>query len=413
MEESGPPSIIPNDQVKIVLLENIHARAVELLQQAGFRVETHPRALSGEGLLEVLGDAQVVGIRSKSQVTAEILEKAPNLWAVGCFCIGTNQVDLQAAAATGTVVFNAPFSNTRSVAELVISEIVALHRRLAERSMAMHQGRWEKSAQGCYEVRGRTLGIVGYGRIGSQVSILAEAMGLRVVYCDVVDRLPLGNAQQLKTLDELLEQADIVTLHVPATDDTRNMIREEQLARMKPGSYLLNNARGSVVDIDALVQALDSGHLAGAAVDVFPREPSKNSDVFESPLRGRTNVILTPHVGGSTQEAQRNIAFEVSNKLSRFITSGSTTTSVNTPAVELPDLHPDHHRILHYHRNVPGVLGKVHRVIGELGVNIAAEALQSNPRYSYMIMDVDADKGRALKQGLEGIEETVRVRVLY
>ncbi|MCB9548501.1 MAG: phosphoglycerate dehydrogenase [Myxococcales bacterium] len=403
----------PLHKIKVVLLENIHQDAVEAFEQAGFAVHHYTRALNGAELIEAAADAHIIGIRSKSHLKAEFFEAARRLWAVGCFCIGTNQVDLDAAAARGVPVFNAPFSNTRSVAELVIAEIVGLHRQLADRSTEMHGGRWVKSAAGAHEVRGRTLGIVGYGRIGSQVSVLAEAMGMRVIFHDVVDVLPLGNARRARNLEELLQESDVVTLHVPATPDTRRMIGAAELGHMRPGAFLLNNARGSVVDVDALAEAISSKRLAGAAVDVFPREPSSNEEPFESPLRGLPNVILTPHIGGSTIEAQRDIARGVSGKLIRLMNNGTTDTAVNFPEVQLPVLHPRHHRILHYHRNVPGVLGNLHSMIAREGVNIAAQHLQSNERYAYAILDIDPDHGDDLNEKLMAVPETIRVRTLW
>ncbi|HBS29629.1 MAG TPA: phosphoglycerate dehydrogenase [Phycisphaerales bacterium] len=403
----------PLARIKIVLLENIHPLAAESLREAGFTVETHRGALEEDALLGAAGDAHLVGIRSKTQLTPSFFERAPRLWGVGCFCIGTNQVALGAAAERGVAVFNAPFSNTRSVAELTIAEVVALSRTLGDRSAQMHAGVWTKSADGAHEVRGRTLGIVGYGRIGSQVSILAEAMGMRVVYFDTSNTLPLGNAQPRSTLAEVLREADVVSLHVPATPSTRGLIGARELALMKPGAHLINNARGEVVDDQALAGALRSGALGGAAVDVFPREPSGNTEPFDSPLRGAPNVILTPHIAGSTEEAQRNIADEVAAKLIKFMNNGSTSTAVNVPQVELPVLHPGHRRILHFHRNVPGVLSRMHKMMADLGVNITAEYLQSDPRHSYVIVDVEPGQDEALREGLKSIPETIRVRTLW
>ncbi|MEE2787001.1 MAG: phosphoglycerate dehydrogenase [Myxococcota bacterium] len=404
----------PLDQIKVVLLENIHPRAVEVCTAAGFQVEHHTKAYQGEELFEVAGDAHIIGLRSKTQLTESFISKARRLWGIGCFCIGTNQVDLGAAAARGIPVFNSPFSNTRSVAELVISEIVALHRQLFERSYLMHQGKWNKSAAGAHEIRGRTLGIIGYGRIGTQVSILAEAMGMNVLYHDIVDVLPLGNAERADSLEDLLSRSDVVSLHVPATPETAGMMTRERIDQMKAGSFLINNARGSVVDILALKDALLSGHLHGAAIDVFPQEPASNRESFESELRGVPNVILTPHIGGSTQEAQRNIAESCANRLVRLINNGNTTTAVNVPQVQLPRLHPDHHRIIHFHRNVPGVLGKLHTMIADDGINIAAEFLQSDPEYAYLILDIGQSEAEAsLKSRLLELDETIRVRMLW
>jgi len=409
---TGPTSY-PLHKIRVVLLEGVHESAHELLAAEGYSVERLTDPLQGQDLIDVAGDAHILGIRSRTQVTREYLEAAERLWAVGCFCIGTNQVDLDAAAEKGAVVFNAPFSNTRSVAELTVAEVVALHRRLVDRSMALHQGKWMKSAQGAHEVRGRTLGIVGYGRIGSQVSVLAEAMGLRVIYYDVIDQLPLGNASPVASLDDLLERSDVVTLHVPATEQTRGMIGAREIERMKDGAFLINNARGDVVDLDALAEALRNERLAGAALDVFPKEPSESESAFESPLAELPNVILTPHIGGSTQEAQANIAAEVGAKLVKFMNNGSTTTAVNFPEVELPVLHPELHRVLHYHRNVPGVLSRMHQVIASQNVNISAEYLQSSAKHSYVILDIDPTHDPSLLDDLKAIPETIRVRTLW
>ncbi len=405
----------PLKRIKVVLFENIHSRAVSILEDAGFHVVHYDRALKGAELIEAASDAHLIGIRSKTQITREFLESARHLWAIGCFCIGTNQVDLRAAAEFGVPVFNAPFSNTRSVAELVISEIVALHRRLFDRSSQMHQGQWNKSAVGAHEIRGRTLGIVGYGRIGSQVSVLAEAMGMKVIYHDVVEVLPMGNAQGTNSLEDLLSKSDVVTLHVPATADTRNMIQAPQLAQMRPGSFLLNNARGGVVDVDALAESIRSGHLAGAAVDVFPSEPQSNQDEgFKSPLLGLPNVIVTPHIGGSTIEAQENIADATASRLLKLMNNGNTDGAVNVPQVQLPRLHTDHHRIIYYHRNVPGVLSKLHTVIASYGLNIAAEFLQSDPEYAYLIVDfTPSEKEEELRNAIREFPETIRIRLLW
>ncbi|MCA9561360.1 MAG: phosphoglycerate dehydrogenase [Myxococcales bacterium] len=403
----------PLHKIKVVLLENIHPDAVAAFEAAGFTVEHHTRAYNGDELLEVAGDAHIVGVRSKSNLTADFIERADRLWGIGCFCIGTNQVALDVAASRGVPVFNAPFSNTRSVAELVIAEIIALNRQLFDRSAAMHAGRWNKSATGAHEIRGRTLGIVGYGRIGSQVSVLAEAMGMRVVFHDIVDVLPLGNAQRLDSLEAVLDVADAVTLHVPATAQTAWMIKAPELARMRPGALLLNNARGNVVDVDALAAALKEGRLGGAAVDVFPEEPQSNAEPFHSPLIGLPNVILSPHIGGSTLEAQQDIAASVSGRLIKLMNNGSTTTAVNVPEVELPRLHGDHHRVLHFHHNVPGVLGQINNLVAELGANIAAEHLQTDARHAYAILDVSPHHGEALRDRLATIPETIRVRTLW
>ncbi len=393
----------PKEKLRVALLENIHPAAEEAFARDGFSVTCFPKGATGEELAAIADGATVLGIRSKSHVDPSTFGKLPRLLAVGCFCIGTNQVDLRRACAAGVPVFNSPFSNTRSVAELTVAEVVALMRRLIVKSEQMHRGVWDKSAEGAREVRGKVLGIVGYGHIGSQVSVLAEAMGMRVVYYDIVPRLPIGNARAARSLAELLSQADVVTLHVPATARTKGMIGAPEIGAMRTGVLLINNARGTIVDLPALAVGLRSGRLGGAAIDVFPDEPAENSEGFQSELRGVANVILTPHVGGSTAEAQEAIAHDVSGKLLRFINNGSTTGAVNVPEVELPeqgaggaggvggvdqavepgDATPDtgvprRHRILHFHRNVPGVLSKMHSIIADLGANIAAEYLQTN-----------------------------------
>ncbi|MFI4855577.1 MAG: phosphoglycerate dehydrogenase [Phycisphaerales bacterium JB065] len=412
----SPQTSIPLHKIKIVLLENIHQRAVDLLEGAGFTVELHKGAAVDQELIDLASDAHMIGIRSKTQLTPEFFEACPKLWCVGCFCIGTNQVDLSAAAERGVAVFNAPFSNTRSVAEKVICEVIALHRRLFERSAAVHAGKWQKSASGSHEVRGRTLGIVGYGRIGSQVSVLAEAMGMRVLYYDTSNTLPLGNAVRTDSLDELLAQSDCVTLHVPDVATTRNLIGERELSIMKPGAYLINNARGTVIDLHALRAAIESGRLGGAAVDVFPEEPKSNDAPFVSPLAGLPNVILTPHIGGSTVEAQENIAIEVGTKLLRLMNEGATATAVNVPEVDLPSLHADHHRIVHFHRNEPGVLGALHSVFASRGVNIAASYLQSDQHHGYAVLDIrpnESVKESGLLEELRTISGTIRVRTIW
>jgi D-3-phosphoglycerate dehydrogenase len=415
----------PKEKIRIVLLEGVSPPARRLLEAEGFTVEAHAKSLSGAALAEAASAAHVLGIRSRTQVTAEALAGATRLLAVGCFCIGTNQVDLADACRRGVPVFNAPFSNTRSVAELTIAEVVALLRRLTEKSERLHAGKWEKSAAGAREVRGRTLGIVGYGRIGSQVSVLAEGLGMRVIYHDVAPRLPLGNARAMRSLEEVLAESDVVTLHVPATPATERMIGAAQIERMKPGAFLINNARGSVVDVPALAGALRSGRLAGAAADVFPEEPRGGDEPFVSELRGLSNVILTPHIAGSTEEAQDAIAEDVGAKLARFINNGTTAGAVNVPEVDLPEQGVRagapgaqsgarrHHRILHFHRNVPGVLSKVHRVIADLGVNINAEYLQTNAEVGYVVLDVDPGEGEKVLAGLRGVPETIRVRILW
>lgn len=412
----------PKSKIRAVLLEGVHESAARTLREEGFQVELLAEAPDPAKLLRLVGDAHLLGIRSKTEVTDAVLAAAPRLLAIGCFCIGTNQVALERAAGLGVPVFNSPFSNTRSVAELTLAEIVALYRRLTEKSRLMHAGVWEKSAEGAHEVRGRTLGIVGYGHIGSQVSVLAEAFGMRVVYYDIVPKMPLGNARQVKGLTELLQESDVVTLHVPATAQTKGMIGAGQLKKMKPGAMLINNARGGVVNIAALAEALKSGHLGGAALDVFPQEPSAKGEAFESPVRGLENVILTPHVGGSTEEAQAAIAEDVCRKFLKFVNVGSTTGAVNVPEVELPEQAISEgetkragrkHRILHFHRNVPGVLSKMHGMIAELGANISAEYLRTNAEIGYVVLDVDPTDGEKVLERVKGIPETIRVRKLW
>ena len=374
---------------RALLLEGIHPDAVPVLEAAGLEVDTEAGALAESDLDAALADVAVLGVRSKSRLTPELLDRHPELLAVGCFCIGTDQLDLRDAARRGLAVFNAPFSNTRSVAELTIAEIVALHRRLGDRSRELHEGVWRKSAAGAHEVRGRTLGIVGYGHIGSQVSVLAEAFGMRVMFHDITSKLALGNAHSVDSLDLLLAESDVVTLHVPDEPSTRGLIGASEIARMRPGAMLINNARGSVVDLEALASALREGRIGGAAVDVYPSEPKRNDDPFGTPLAGLPNVILTPHIGGSTEEAQAAIARDAAGKIARYLTEGSTRTSVSVPEVDLPSPRPDRHRILHFHRNVPGVLGRMHTLLAEIDANITAEYLQSDPEVSYVILDVE------------------------
>ena len=398
---------------KALLLEGIDPIASTLLEDAGLEVENHKQALQGEELLEATRDATVLGIRSKSRLDANFFKERPNLLSIGCFCIGTDQMPLDEAARHGVAVFNSPFCNTRSVAELTIAEIIGLNRRLADRSRDLHEGRWLKSAAGAHEIRGRTLGIVGYGHIGSQLSVLAETIGMRVIFHDIAQKLALGNARRMPSLDSLLKESDVVSLHVPDSPTTRNLIGEPQIRAMREGAMIINNARGSVVDLEALASALQSGHLAGAAVDVYPTEPRSNNEGFSSPLAGLPNVILTPHIGGSTIEAQRAIAEDTAGKISRYLQEGSSLASVSIPQVDLPSRRPNQHRILHFHRNVPGVLSRMHTMLAELNVNINAEYLQSDVDTSYVILDVDAVNGEAVKRGMQSIEETIRVRTLF
>ncbi|MSR28266.1 MAG: phosphoglycerate dehydrogenase [Phycisphaerales bacterium] len=393
-----------------LLLESIHPCADGILLEAGFTVKRHAGSLAGDALHSALAGVTVVGIRSRTDLPCAAFERSTTLVGVGCFCIGTNQVDLASAETSGCAVFNSPFSNTRSVAELTVAEAVCLFRRLFEKSAQLHAGHWDKSAANAHEARGRTLGVVGYGHIGSQVSVLAEALGMRVIFHDIARKLPMGNAQPRPSLDALLEESDCVTLHVPETPQTRGMIGSREIARMKKGAMLINNARGSIVDLTALGAALSSGHLGGAAIDVFPTEPSASGEVFASVLQSCPSAILTPHIGGSTEEAQETIALEVAEKLARFWDRGSTETSVNIPQVDLPVLREGQLRILHVHRNVPGVLGTMHTLLAQAGININAEYLQSNPRTSYVILDVEAFDDHRLLDGIAAMPATIRMR---
>jgi D-3-phosphoglycerate dehydrogenase len=400
-------------RMKVVLLEGIHDRAVENLVRHGYTtIERHKKALAGGELAEAIADAHFVGIRSRTRLTAEAIAGARKLMTVGAFCIGTNQIDLDAAMMRGIPVFNAPFSNTRSVAELVLAEIVLLMRGIPAKNARLHRGAWSKSADDAHEVRGKTLGIVGYGNIGSQLSVMAEALGMEVVYHDVVTKLPLGNARMMASLDELLERADVVTLHVPETPLTQGMIGRAQFARMKPGALFINASRGTVVDIEAAAEALASGTLGGAAFDVFPVEPQGNDEEFVSPLRPFENVILTPHIAGSTIEAQANIGTEVADKLVRYSDNGSTLSAVNFPEVALP-AHPGSHRLLHIHHNVPGVLSRINDVFSRNRINIAGEYLMTNAKIGYVVIDVEAESSRIALKALSDIEGTIRTRVLF
>jgi D-3-phosphoglycerate dehydrogenase len=403
---------MPHSALKVVLLEGIDASAVAAFERDGYtRIVTHPKALSGDELLAAVEDAHLLGIRSRTQVTADVLRHAPRLEALGCFCIGTNQVDLLAAMRLGVPVFNAPFSNTRSVAELVLAEIIMLMRGIPEKNAILHRGGWVKSAAHSYEVRGKTLGIIGYGHIGTQVGVLAEQLGMNVLFRDIEARLPLGNAREAE-LEELLRASDVVSVHVPETPQTALMIGAAQLAAMKPGSHLINASRGTVVDIDALAAALERGHLRGAAIDDFPVEPKGNDAVFESPLLRFDNVILTPHIGGSTSEAQVNIGKEVAAKLIRYSNNGSTTSAVNFPEVALPE-YTGRTRLLHIHRNVPGVLAHVNERLSAAGLNIAAQYLSTNEEVGYVVIDVDNSVSRGALAGLCEVPSTIRCRVLY
>jgi len=404
----------PAAELRVLLLEGVHESAVQALREAGFeKIDQHSGALEGGALLEQIHGCHYLGIRSRTRITTEVLDAAPELRAIQCFCIGTNQVDLVAARERGIPVFNAPFSNTRSVAELVLAEAILLMRDIPRKNARAHQGGWLKSAQGAYEVRGKSLGIIGYGHIGTQVGLLAEALGMRIFFYDVLARLSLGNATQVQSLPGLLQCSDVVTLHVPDTELTRNMIGTEEIAHMRPGAALINASRGTVVDIDALVEALDSGHLCGAALDVFPLEPQSNRDSFESPLRRFDNVILTPHVGGSTQEAQLSIGVEVAEKLIKFNSNGSTISAKNFPEVSLPP-HTDSYRLLHIHRNQPGILSQVNAVLSSSGVNISGQYLQTNEYIGYVVVDFDTSENFNITEleTLKQIDGTLRARIL-
>ncbi len=404
---------IDKNKIRFLLLEGIHPSAVAVLKGAGYtEIESLTGALADDELKAKIADVHFVGIRSRTQLTAEVFEHAAKLAAVGCFCIGTNQVDLVAARGRGIAVFNAPFSNTRSVAELVLAEAILLLRGVPEKSAVAHRGGWLKSADNAFEIRGKTLGIVGYGSIGTQLSVLAEALGMQVVFFDVVTKLPLGNARQVAQLKDLLAQADVVSLHVPETKATQWMMGKAEIAAMKPGSVLINASRGTVVEIEPLAEALRQKKLLGAAIDVFPVEPRSNKDVFESPLRGLDNVILTPHVGGSTMEAQENIGIEVAEKLVKYSDNGTSTSSVNFPEVALP-AHPGKHRLLHIHRNVPGVLSEINKVFAGNNINIASQYLQTNEAIGYVVIDIDAAHSDIALAKLAEVPGTLRSRVLF
>ncbi|RUL73989.1 phosphoglycerate dehydrogenase [Dyella choica] len=405
----------PRQDIKVLLLEGVSRTAVETFQRAGYsQIEYHAKSLPEDELKARIADAHIVGIRSRTHLTADVLEHAKRLIAVGCYCIGTNQVELDAAAKLGIPVFNAPYSNTRSVAELVIAEAIMLLRGIPQKNALCHRGGWTKSAAGSFEVRDKIIGIVGYGHIGTQVGVLAESLGMRVIFYDIESKLALGNARAAAGLDDLLERADIVTLHVPETPATKLMIGRNELVKMRKGATLINASRGTVVDIDALAGALREEHLGGAAIDVFPVEPKGNDDPFVSPLVGMDNVILTPHIGGSTLEAQDNIGIEVASKLVRYSDNGSTLSAVNFPEVTLPE-HPRSRRLLHIHRNVPGVLSRINELFSAGNINIDAQFLQTHAEVGYVVIDVSADEQQAaaLKDKLAAIPGTLRTRVLY
>jgi len=404
---------LAKDKIHFLLLEGVHADAAANLRQHGYHhITEHKAGMGAAELREALAETHFLGIRSRSQISADIIAAAPKLTAIGCFCIGTNQVDLEATASAGIPVFNAPYSNTRSVAELALAEIILLLRGIPQKNAAAHRGQWLKSASGSFEVRGKTLGIIGYGHIGTQLGILAENLGMRVIYYDIENKLPLGNAMAMSSQEQLLDSSDVVSLHVPATELTANMITATELAQMKPGAHLLNLARGNIVDIDALCAALESGHIAGAALDVYPQEPKSNNDPFVSKLQRFDQVILSPHIGGSTLEAQQNIALEVTGKLIRYSDNGGTQSAVNFPEVSLPD-NAGTHRIMHIHRNEPGVLQQINQAISASDVNIAAQYLQTRNQLGYVIIDVEADDATELLNQLREVPATIRCRVLY
>ncbi len=407
------PKSLEKSKIKFLLLEGLHQSAVDTLNQAGYtNIEYLKTSLSEEQLIEKVRNVHFIGIRSRTQLTRKVFEAADKLQAVGCFCIGTNQVDLNAALQRGIPVFNAPYSNTRSVAELVIGQTILLLRGIPEKNAQAHRGVWQKIATGSFEARGKKLGLIGYGNIGSQLSVLAESMGMKVYLYDIVTKLPLGNAVQLGSLKELMQTCDVVSLHVPETPQTENMIGAEQLGWMKKGAILINASRGTVVDIDALATALHSGHLAGAAINVFPVEPRSNEDEFVSPLREFDNCILTPHIGGSTMEAQENIGLEVAEKLVKYSDNGSSFTSVNFPEVSLP-AHPGMHRLLHIHRNVPGVLSQINNIFSDNGINIRSQYLQTNEEIGYVVMDIDVEYSKVALEKLNQVKGTIRSRVLF
>ena len=405
---------LEKDKIKFLLVEGVHQTALDNLRRAGYtNIEYHKGALDTESLKASIRDAHFVGIRSRTNLTEDVFAAAEKLVAVGCFCIGTNQVDLKAALKRGVPVFNAPFSNTRSVAELVIGELLLMIRGVPEANAKAHRGQWNKQAQGSYEARGKKLGIIGYGHIGTQLGILAEGLGMQVYFYDIESKLPLGNAHQVDSLPELLSLCDVVSLHVPDTQSTRNMMGKAEFAHMKAGGLFINASRGTVVDIPALCEALSSKHLAGAAVDVFPEEPATNSDPFTSPLCEFDNVILTPHIGGSTQEAQENIGVEVAGKLAKYSDNGSTLSAVNFPEVSLPEHGENVSRLLHIHENRPGILTRINQIFAEQSINIAAQYLQTTPEIGYVVIDVETDAENTALQLLKAIPGTIRARLLY
>lgn len=403
----------PKEKIKILLLEGVHPSALKLFHDKGFEnIETSDRSLPEKELSEKIKDVYLLGIRSKTQLTEKVLQQAHKLLSAGCFCIGTNQVDLNTATKLGIAVFNSPFSNTRSVAELVIGNSIMLLRRVFEKNEAAHRGMWLKDSADCYEVRGKTLGIIGYGHIGSQVSVLAEAMGMKVLFYDVMPKLSLGNAQAARSMDELLKKSDVVSLHVPGTGETKDLMNASRLKKMKPGAILINLSRGDVMDVQAVKEALEKKHLGGLAVDVFPDEPKSNKDKFTSLLQNLPNVILTPHIGGSTLEAQEAIGLDVAEKLISFTDTGNSAGSLTVPDMSLPILH-NAHRILHIHHNVPGVLSQINTLLSKMKVNILGQFLKTNDRIGYVVLDIDKKSSPKVMEELKKIKETIRTRSLY
>ena len=403
----------PKEKINILFLENISKTAAEKFLDNGYTsVKILPGALSESELIKEIKNVHLLGIRSKSKITPEVLQQAQKLQAIGCFCIGTNQVDLKEATNHGIAVFNAPYSNTRSVAELVMASSIFLIRRIPDKNRSAHEGTWLKESAGSHELRGKTLGIIGYGNIGSQVSVLAEAFGMKVIFYDTETKMPLGNAESKKTMKEVLKLADIVTLHVPDTPSTRNMINKNNIPFFKKGSILINYARGKVVDLDELKIALQKNNLSGAAIDVYPKEPAKNGEHFETPLQGLSNVILTPHIGGSTEEAQQNIGEDVSNKLFNFLEKGITTGSYTVPPLNLPP-HENTHRLLHIHKNVPGVLSEINTRLSSHKINILGQYLKTNDEIGYVVLDVNKNLSREALELLKEVSNTIKVRLLY
>ncbi len=403
----------PKDKIKVLFLENISDKAVQYFKQQGYTdVKKVSGALSEEELIKVIKDVHILGIRSKTFISKKVLDSAKKLQAIGCFCIGVNQVDLKACKQKGIAVFNAPYSNTRSVAELVIGASILLIRRILEKNNAAHQGTWNKDAKGSFELRGKTMGIIGYGNIGTQLSVMAEAMGMRVQFFDIETKLPLGNAQAKKSIKEIVSSSDIISLHVPETSQTKNLINKTVIKQFKVGAILVNYARGEVVDLDALAQAIKDKQIAGAAIDVFPVEPEKNGDPFSSPLQGLSNVLLTPHIGGSTEEAQENIGEDVGIKLYQFLERGVSNGSHTIPSLSLPPV-DGAHRILHIHKNVPGVLGAINTLLSKNKINIVGQYLKTNDEIGYVVLDVDSKLSKQAMTLLKEVKETIRVRMLY